>query len=211
MIPRISQSGFSSIKRLSGPLGHVSAEDWRAGKRTPCPTPNHRIELKENAPGAIRTRDPRIRNPVLYPPELRGHPDKSVASAGQSLGATPRLLGCTTMPFVSGPQMLWCRSCFCSFKHYFPAAHGPGHRVSALFTACTRQSTVTPAGLQLIVAHHSTDAFAGAIVTPTTSSFTVILRFPSQSPTHGGGRGVGVGDARLRVAVGVLVSLPGTG
>ena len=27
----------------------------------------------ENAPGAIRTHGPRIRNPVLYPPELRGH------------------------------------------------------------------------------------------------------------------------------------------
>jgi hypothetical protein len=26
-----------------------------------------------NAPGAIRTHGPRIRNPVLYPPELRGH------------------------------------------------------------------------------------------------------------------------------------------
>jgi hypothetical protein len=25
-----------------------------------------------NAPGEIRTHDPRIRNPVLYPPELRG-------------------------------------------------------------------------------------------------------------------------------------------
>ncbi len=27
----------------------------------------------DGALGAIRTRDPRIRNPVLYPPELRGH------------------------------------------------------------------------------------------------------------------------------------------
>jgi hypothetical protein len=26
-----------------------------------------------NAPGEIRTHGPRIRNPVLYPPELRGH------------------------------------------------------------------------------------------------------------------------------------------
>jgi hypothetical protein len=30
-----------------------------------------------NAPGAIRTHGPRIRNPVLYPPELRGHKLKS--------------------------------------------------------------------------------------------------------------------------------------
>jgi hypothetical protein len=29
--------------------------------------------LDLNAPGAIRTHGPRIRNPVLYPPELRGH------------------------------------------------------------------------------------------------------------------------------------------
>jgi hypothetical protein len=28
---------------------------------------------KENAPGEIRTHGPRIRNPVLYPTELRGH------------------------------------------------------------------------------------------------------------------------------------------
>src|SRR4026207_109242 len=27
----------------------------------------------EFAPGVTRTRGPRIRNPVLYPPELRGH------------------------------------------------------------------------------------------------------------------------------------------
>jgi hypothetical protein len=30
-----------------------------------------------NAPGAIRTHDPRIRNPVLYPPELRGQTQNS--------------------------------------------------------------------------------------------------------------------------------------
>jgi Phage integrase family len=29
--------------------------------------------LELNAPGVTRTRGPRIRNPVLYPPELRGH------------------------------------------------------------------------------------------------------------------------------------------
>jgi hypothetical protein len=29
----------------------------------------------KNAPGAIRTHGPRIRNPVLYPPELRGRID----------------------------------------------------------------------------------------------------------------------------------------
>src|SRR5262249_12195978 len=29
--------------------------------------------LKVNAPGEIRTHGPRIRNPVLYPTELRGH------------------------------------------------------------------------------------------------------------------------------------------
>ena len=29
--------------------------------------------LRENAPGEIRTHGPRIRNPVLYPTELRGH------------------------------------------------------------------------------------------------------------------------------------------
>src|SRR5262245_8365152 len=30
-------------------------------------------DWKENAPGVTLTRGPRIRNPVLYPPELRGH------------------------------------------------------------------------------------------------------------------------------------------
>ena len=29
--------------------------------------------VKDNTPDAIRTRDPRIRNPVLYPSELPGH------------------------------------------------------------------------------------------------------------------------------------------
>ena len=29
--------------------------------------------MEFNAPGEIRTHGPRIRNPVLYPPELRGH------------------------------------------------------------------------------------------------------------------------------------------
>jgi hypothetical protein len=33
---------------------------------------------KINTPDAIRTRDPRIRNPVLYPPELRGLSRKSI-------------------------------------------------------------------------------------------------------------------------------------
>jgi hypothetical protein len=31
------------------------------------------ISLFRFAPGVTRTRGPRIRNPVLYPPELRGH------------------------------------------------------------------------------------------------------------------------------------------
>lgn len=42
----------------------------RSGKRTfgfPL-----RFRMLKNAPGAIRTHGPRIRNPVLYPPELRG-------------------------------------------------------------------------------------------------------------------------------------------
>ena len=32
----------------------------------------HERRRAPSAPGVIRTRDPRIRNPVLYPPELRG-------------------------------------------------------------------------------------------------------------------------------------------
>ena len=35
--------------------------------------------MKLNAPGVTRTRGPRIRNPVLYPPELRGHTVKSIS------------------------------------------------------------------------------------------------------------------------------------
>jgi|GraSoiStandDraft_16_1057320.scaffolds.fasta_scaffold126518_3 hypothetical protein len=34
----------------------------------------------ENAPGEIRTHGPRIRNPVLYPPELRGHNEDQLAT-----------------------------------------------------------------------------------------------------------------------------------
>jgi hypothetical protein len=33
---------------------------------------NPKSEIKDGAPGVTRTRDTRIRNPVLYPPELRG-------------------------------------------------------------------------------------------------------------------------------------------
>ena len=34
---------------------------------------SQRLKLDINAPGEIRTHGPRIRNPVLYPTELRGH------------------------------------------------------------------------------------------------------------------------------------------
>ena len=34
---------------------------------------NAQSEIKDGAPGRTRTCDARIRNPELYPPELRGH------------------------------------------------------------------------------------------------------------------------------------------
>jgi hypothetical protein len=41
-------------------------QDWFSG--------SDKISRMDGDPGVIRTRDPRIRNPVLYPAELRGHP-----------------------------------------------------------------------------------------------------------------------------------------
>ena len=38
--------------------------------------------LKSGAPGAIRTRDPRLRRPILYPTELRVHKKFSLPSEG---------------------------------------------------------------------------------------------------------------------------------
>jgi hypothetical protein len=45
-----------------------------------------------NAPGAIRTHDPRIRNPVLYPPELRGR-SSEVRHLADGARRTKRLPG----------------------------------------------------------------------------------------------------------------------
>lgn len=43
------------------------------------------LEMQEDGdPGAIRTRDPRIRNPVLYPAELRGHPKGGIGRADEA-------------------------------------------------------------------------------------------------------------------------------
>ena len=54
----------------SGPT--YKAPKTSAGKRR---IPSAAKSLRNSAPGAIRTHDPRIRNPVLYPPELRGLTD----------------------------------------------------------------------------------------------------------------------------------------
>lgn len=56
------------------------------GGSGPCRTPvcAGRGSQGDGDPGAIRTRDPRIRNPVLYPAELRGHPDRDARRTGEA-------------------------------------------------------------------------------------------------------------------------------
>ena len=62
------------------------------------------VELRGSAPGEIRTHGPRIRNPVLYPPELRGQTNGLFAMVAlfstfyllasfAKLGQTARLIG----------------------------------------------------------------------------------------------------------------------
>jgi integrase len=64
----------AAVDRLDGPSGSKTvAPAMGTDDATPQP-----VETS-SAPGVIRTRDPRIRNPVLYPPELRGREVKSVA------------------------------------------------------------------------------------------------------------------------------------
>lgn len=43
---------------------------------------NPQSEIKNGAPGRTRTCDARIRNPVLYPPELRGHESCAIVGDG---------------------------------------------------------------------------------------------------------------------------------
>lgn len=45
-------------------------------------------------PGVTRTRDNRIRNPVLYPPELRGHQSCAIVGDGWKIVAMSYTNGC---------------------------------------------------------------------------------------------------------------------
>jgi hypothetical protein len=47
---------------------------------------NYVVEVGFGAPCGIRTHGPRIRNPVLYPSELRGRPDNSESYADARRG-----------------------------------------------------------------------------------------------------------------------------
>jgi hypothetical protein len=57
----------AAASRLSWLLDRLDVAKFRSQIQSPL------LNEESNAPGEIRTHGPRIRNPVLYPPELRGH------------------------------------------------------------------------------------------------------------------------------------------
>jgi hypothetical protein len=89
----------AAVDRLDGPSGSktVAAATGTDGG-TPQPADS------TSAPGPIRTGDPRIRNPVLYPPELRGRAraegQLAATRPGRNVDVTPgaeqawRTIGC---------------------------------------------------------------------------------------------------------------------
>jgi hypothetical protein len=67
-------AGEINCDRLNYPLHAPGEREGVSEHIGECQTlREHGTQLTYNAPGAIRTHGPRIRNPVLYPPELRGH------------------------------------------------------------------------------------------------------------------------------------------
>ena len=63
--------------------------------------------MKSIAPGAIRTHDPRIRNPVLYPPELRGRKCKILCRFAFYLLPSFAKTGQTAMDFYHLSKFLF--------------------------------------------------------------------------------------------------------
>jgi hypothetical protein len=54
------------------------AENYNINKKLPQPKFDYALKIgevseKNGTLGEVRTHDPRIRNPMLYPTELRGH------------------------------------------------------------------------------------------------------------------------------------------
>ena len=70
ILPRGSSPG--TLVRRSCPRG-VSEGGWNLEPGTPMKKGPKGLFLLAGTHGRIRTCDPRIRNPVLYPTELRGH------------------------------------------------------------------------------------------------------------------------------------------
>ena len=71
LAPSGSPCGRSNGKsHLSNPIFfHVVGSTWRLSKAAQSP-----VNFCENgAPGGIRTHDPRLRRPILYPAELQAH------------------------------------------------------------------------------------------------------------------------------------------
>src|SRR5262249_36132812 len=93
-LPPVEAPSGRSSARPGGPddwARRATLLEWRAATAR-----NH------SALGAIRTHDPRIRNPVLYPPELRGR-GYEVEDLAESLRVTKRGLCPELCPAASWP------------------------------------------------------------------------------------------------------------
>lgn len=78
-------------------VGETAGKDWKmkaasAPQSRPSYPASQRCQSRkykdgsslDGGPGGIRTHDPRIRNPVLYPAELRDQPRIDVPAGGRS-------------------------------------------------------------------------------------------------------------------------------
>ncbi len=82
---RLSVICQSDLRNVARPAGLGTARDERRESRHfPRTGERDQIAQRAGAPGRTRTCDPRLRRPVLYPPELRAHIDVTASVAGPS-------------------------------------------------------------------------------------------------------------------------------
>jgi hypothetical protein len=87
MLPRIMAAGMlKAIDRAGKQLGYAPVLQGQGAALLLVPPMVPRCFCR-GVPGEIRTHDPRIRNPVLYPAELRGRPNKYSSSVTYRCGS----------------------------------------------------------------------------------------------------------------------------